>query len=286
MSNPTPPIPPGPGGSDPAPPARTTWRMRLGRWWPAVVGAGVILALLNDGTALVGQAAHSVQRAFEGSSTPAHTDPPPPAESTNPPVGITGAADTSEVHVGDCLADDGGLVSCQVGHRQEVIGTGTDAQDCTTSHLTRYLGGRPDVDVLNDRISAVAAATDGAPLCLAVVAAPAVEGSAADTLGLRRIGDVWRRCHDATTDAEVACSVPHTGEFVSWADNGAGSSSALCEDRVRVYTDTPYQSLAGDLAVSLVRTDAGQGCRLDLRSPGQLSESLRGLGARALPLVT
>lgn len=179
---------------------------------------------------------------------------------------------------GTCLVDSlDAEVPCDRAHAYEVIST----TECTTEALIRFLGGRPDVEVLRVEPMQLAVPAER-EAC--VVAPPSPE------MTLRSVRDalqepggaVWRRCADArTANDSVPCNEPHTAEFVLVESSTAVDCIQVSEN----YTGAPLSRLKGSISVETVSYADGPHCLLVVQGGELLSDTLRNIGTATLPLI-
>ena len=233
-----------------------------------VAGVGALLYLLFPGMFPVKPSGPT------GAASTASTSMPAFASTTS------SASDVDRPSVGDCLTVETAVVNCSEPHALEIVGDRNIPCDHDT--LVRYLGGVGGVDVLDVNPSSgtvgitagrcVVALPDGAPNAV----------SARDALRRGRSGDVWRRCVDtAIDDDRVACSLPHTGEYI-----GLVPGSINCEEAFEAYTQLPFAQVSDRLSLARVQPSgvSSQSCRVSVLGHNVLTESLRDLRTRALPV--
>jgi hypothetical protein len=183
---------------------------------------------------------------------------------------------------GDCLADDGSLAPCTAVHRYELLGT--PGEDCDADAALAHLGGRSDVDVLLVGPEQVALSGGGQACALGDPEGQALTGPLADAF-VRGTGARWRWCSDARSGRDVPCSEPHTAEYVGTA---APAPDLLgCQAAAEDYLEARFARVADRLTVTVVPAQPGSQrptCSVNARGTQVLTDTLRGIGAEALPL--
>jgi len=175
---------------------------------------------------------------------------------------------------GACLYR-GTAVDCADPHDAESIGP---AANCTSTRLVSHLGGTPSIDVTAPDARVAVATVGGRSVC-AITRAQAWTGEARGALADARSAG-WRWCTDTKkTQATVPCNQPHDAEIVALSDTAPN-----CIDAARTYTGTTWADLEADLTVRPFRRDARHGCLLETRGVAKLTDTVRALGTRALPL--
>ncbi|NKE10768.1 MULTISPECIES: hypothetical protein [Kocuria] len=177
---------------------------------------------------------------------------------------------------GACLnsvEDISSVVACDTAHFGEIIGAG-DA--CSIEAATRYMGGNPDVDVL-DRGVSVSMVDD---VCVLSVEGQQVAVSFAGALDLND-GVALRECLNGRTAEFVPCSNDHTGEVVARVSSDS-TGSLDCSQQATTYMDRSPASVFKELTVEQINTDSARRCMVSVRADNRwLETSLRALGNRS-----
>jgi hypothetical protein len=246
---------------------------------PLLVLAAAVASIASFAVAIFGSPFEAGDAAGDkarvrASSTPAASSP-----------GSSSSAVTSPKS-GDCLTPALATVPCTSLHRYEIIAA--RAQTCGAADLARYLGGHPGREILLVGPKKVAL-HDGGNACVVVdpggnASAPAA-GALATAASAR-----WRRCIDERTDAaSVACSVPHTSEFVG-VDGNVAPDGAACRSAAETYMQLSLDRVSDRLAVAVIPTrdvaDPAPRCLVRvLGDDNVLVDTLRRVGVKALPIV-
>lgn len=239
-------------------------------YWAIVVGVATVLgALFTILSYTSGGEDTNREAGPSGTTTSAAQD----AQASEEP--FTGR---EPITPGTCLSASGpmAVTSCDAAHAYEVFAF----NDCSESSLVQYLGGQPEVEVL--QVEPAKVQRDGQALCVVQDPAQTSLSSARNVLQTAEHSR-WRLCHDARVDAEVPCSEKHTGEFVRPGKSGA--QPADCRQSVEEYLDARYTDFAPRLQVATLRLDEGPVCVVSARGRDLLNASVRNLGSHALPLV-
>ena len=200
------------------------------------------------------------------------------SETSGSPVELTSGA----LGAGICLDGALGAVDCSARHQYEVVGPGGDA--CTPDAVVTHLGGEVTLDVVILEARSVEAAGD--QVCVAAVNNRELVSPLHEAL--RQAGSAqWRRCLDTRlSPRDVPCNEDHTAEYV-----GAGASSQEttdCVPTVEQYMGVTLSRVNDRLKVDTVRLDldgqASQRCLISVLGSAVLTDSVRSIEARALPL--
>jgi hypothetical protein len=201
----------------------------------------------------------------------ANTSPDPSKSPVRPPT----------IAVGSCLTDDGSLVACSAQHRSEVIKVPGDS--CGQDDLVRYLSGVPGIDVMvtSPKIIAEGVASGYCVVDLPVGVSDVMvwQGHLPDG----RSADAWRRCFDADTDDDrIPCSLTHTGEYM-----GLKPGVADCAVSFEQYARIRFEEVSDHLSLSRVQipSESSQSCLARVLGGDKLSQSIRDLRTRTLPLI-
>jgi hypothetical protein len=246
-----------------------------------VVGMGVLVGL-TDGTLSL------IDRMFARGGGPVSetTANPAPAPSTTTP-GVRPEPSVTptpvSIGVGTCLTEDLAPVDCGALHRFEVMTT--DDAACTTPTVIDYMGGRTGTDVVLASAELVQPSTGGEEVCAVRGAGGPTSESAADALQ-RGAGSRWRWCIDTRSGRDVPCDVPHQAEYVG-VDVPAPDVEA-CQAAAERYLEASFDRVADRLQLSLSPVGSTPSlrppCVVVARGSAVLTDSIRGVGARALPL--
>lgn len=202
-----------------------------------------------------------------------------PTATTSSPSASVAANTAGAVAVADCLP--AGLeksVPCDVSHAYEVVSLG----DCTYDSFIRYLGGRPDVEIIRVQPRTVSAGSTGRVCVVQDPAGAATFTSVRNVL--LRDGSAWRRCaDDRIKDENVPCSQEHTSEYV-WTSHS--QSPVDCEKAAEIYLGAPPSNFQGRLRVVTQNYSTGPVCLVATEGADLLTASLRNIGVSALPIVS
>ncbi len=250
---------------------------RAGRTRLGLQVLGALLAVLGLAAALVPQRASTTGAGPVSAPSPGSS--PLPVPSSTPPVTRPPGDPGPRAPVaGYCLpraADR--VLDCRTAHTYEVVHLGA----CDAARVVRYLGGDPAVDVLLTAPRAVQLL--GTQSC--VVNDPRAEPSFGSARGALQgeFGAAWRRCLDMRTgDDSIACSEPHSGEYVL---RSPPAPPIACDEAARRYLGAPMSNFIGQLEVRRTESASGIACVVAVRGADRLGDSLRNLGTSALPLV-
>ena len=115
-----------------------------------------------------------------------------------------------------------------------------------------------------------------------------LRGSAKDVLQ-SGTGAEWRRCFDRAKGKNVSCSTVHTGEYVA-TGNSKRATDADCLVAATTYLDQLPGNLVEDLIVRPINVKSGHPdparCIIDARGNHRLTDSVRNLGSRPVPVLT
>jgi hypothetical protein len=212
-----------------------------------------------------------------GPSTPAVSE-----RSPSPGLGASPASAT----IGACLDSRRAAVPCTSAHRYEVVAA--PAPTCAAADAIQYLGGHPARDMLLAAPVTLSLPGQGT---VCAIAGPNDETTYATARGaLGGEGSArWRRCLDErVADDAVPCSRPHTGEFIG-ANGVVAPDAAQCRAAAEVYMGLTLDRVSDRLAVAVVKTqrvnDGRPRCFIRVLGNDLLTDTLRAIGARALPIV-
>ena len=198
-----------------------------------------------------------------------------PASSTPPQTMARGS-----VAKADCVTSGGQKVSCSTIHQFQIVSL--DPADCSPDALVRYLGGNPRLEVLLKGPRHFSLPDSITPAC--VLEAPGAEPLSApqENVLQRGEGSQWRRCYNAGVDTDVACSDPHTAEYVRSGTPDA-SGVAACTAAAAEYMQTSLRRVEGELSVETIGEPPSQMCRIKVTSRNMLVGSLRNLRTGPIP---
>ena len=248
------------------------------RWqWARKVNAHPVAYLLGFiAIPIIALGIDSVDLLHGWNDPPASTSPSSASsnsESSPPTAGASAIATQGAAPEGSCLDADNEATPCDAPHVSEVFdATG----DCSVTSLLRYLGGKPDGDVLLSSLEIASTDDHGASLCTVSSPIGSLVGNNEDVL-LSTAGDAWRRCLDELM-REIPCANEHKSEVIY--DGISGGEAVDCARRADEYLDTPFAHRARDL--ELLQND--RTCVISARGDNILTGSLRRLGTSALPL--
>ncbi|GAA3574592.1 hypothetical protein GCM10022235_50260 [Kribbella ginsengisoli] len=213
------------------------------------------------------------------STTPVSTPTPTETSPGTPRLSTPTAAGTTPADGPRCWTVARVVIDCRETHRYEEIPT---TAACDQAAVVGYLGGLATLDVL----VAHAAVVPGGGC--SVDPGRDLSGSAKDVL---RSGTAaaWRRCYDGAVHKNVACSVPHTGEYLATGSLRRASDDE-CQLAALAYLDQTPGNLSDDLVVRPLDVKTGTPdsarCSIDARGNHQLTGSVRSLGPRPVPLAS
>ena len=170
-------------------------------------------------------------------------------------------------------------IDCRESHRYERVEPATDT--CSRENVTSFLGGRWPVDVIIARPTM----WPGWPCMLD--AGRDVRGSAKDVL-LTSAGS-WRKCYDGRRARTVGCSELHTGEYIGTgslrrADPGDCAAAATAYMNQSL-TDDIGQDIEVDVLDVKTNQPIPERCLISARGNHQLTDTVRNLGVRPVPIA-
>jgi hypothetical protein len=196
----------------------------------------------------------------------------------NSPKRSPARAATSVAEASGCLTSNYQPVDCREQHRYELL-----SQNCSTSALLDYMGGRAGLDV-----ALVHPVTWNDGQCL-LDAGRDISSSAKDVLAADVGDDGWRRCYDARRNRIIPCDEPHSGEYVATGAKGK-ASQAECEEAAGTYMERSIAANADLLRVHVIaNTDDDQNsprCLISVRGTQRLAGSLRRLAVNTVPIAS
>jgi hypothetical protein len=199
------------------------------------------------------------------------------------PVGQEGGpakADTATgqpVAVGQCLLEDSPS-ACDDGHNGQVVSLGGT---CDMGAFVRFAGGDPAREVIASSVSLRPSAASGTTVCAVRMTSP--QWVSAQGILTTRRGDFARRCFHDTPREEVGCDVPHTREAVAVRTAG-GTSDINCQAAATAYLGIDFQRFSAELTLERSMSSLGTTCWVKARGHNVLTESVRSVGTRSLPL--
>lgn len=202
----------------------------------------------------------------------------PPAGSPavlTPPTARTPSAPPATTPATTCRAEDGQPAPCT----DTGAGLVTAVDPCTPEDALRTLGIDPDLRQLDVRAEVV----EGHCLIFPGAVAHRAGASADDIrrLPASEAATILSLCYASASGPEVACSTPHTIEYVGpWLDQTQGSADKLCDDAARRYTNRTFDSPTEELAV--VKLTAPGKFRCAVTAPQPLTSSLWQIGGAAI----
>lgn len=240
--------------------------------WLLLVGSATIVS------AVVAIAGITIVRHddSEVSTLPSATSSPqvsPPRNATDSPSGY---------QVGACLTSAHVETSCTGEHQFEVISESA----CSRTLAVTYLGGDPLRDIL---LVSPTQLRVSSTVTRCVVADPRGVSYEPARNALRGgSSGRWRRCLDTrSAPTVVACSELHTGEYVG-VEEGTAADGATCRAAATDYMRTSLERVSDHIAVDVIPTknvhDGRPRCLLRVLGADVLTDTLRGIGVRALPL--
>jgi hypothetical protein len=281
MTDVLPPPPPDPEPDEPPapawapPPEEARGRVaRLARnpWLYLAVAAATILGPIATLVAprLVSRAGNDDVRPPATSRPAVSADP-----ATRAAAGVAG--------VGDCV-DEARVVPCTSGHQYEVVAA---SGSCTATVAMAYLGGDPLRDVLLRAPSTLVVA--GRSLCVVQTPGAATTFSPAKDALRGPASGRWRRCVDERFANEVlACSSRHTVELIG-SGGPVAPDAAQCRTAAEAYMGVALDRVSDRLAVAAIPTtnvdDGSPRCLVRVLGHSLLTDTVRGIGVRALPVV-
>lgn len=236
---------------------------------------GLVVALVADSLSVVsffaGPEATAAPASVSASSQPTSMTPPDDPPESGP------AATSPTPHSGSACSTASGVVTdCELEHRYEAFDG-----DCTVAGLIRWLGGRPDLDVVRAGVSPMDTGACRADFRVDV------RGSAAGAL-LADTADVLRRCYDSRSDAVVSCSQPHSAEYVAAPSSGVARPEE-CESAADDYLEIDPQRRSDELRVRRIGSspaaEDNARCVIEVVGSQRLAASVRGLRNTALDWV-
>lgn len=263
-------------GASKSPRSASRSRRRLGAMLIAAGSAlGVTIAMAADSL--------SIYSFFSGPpatgrsvSSPATAGSSAPTPATHTPSDPSGAAAPTEPTGSPCANAAGTTVDCELPHRYESFNG-----ECTVAGLVRWMGGRPDIDVVRAGVRAI---DDGS--CRADFRID-VTGSGSGALA-RSDAAVFRRCYDSRSNAVLSCNQPHTVEYVAASSPGMAKSGD-CESAATGYLNIAAQRRSDELRVKRIESSPTAGdnarCVIEVLGSQRLAVSVRGIGQEQLHWV-
>lgn len=231
-------------------------------WWAAVATILTLIATVVIGGLTLGQTTTGERGKTAG----------PRASGTDSRTGGS-TVKSPETSTDACWTSDRAPSSCNVPHRFAAV----DAS-CEPADVIRYLGGRPDLDVVHPTV----VSGFGAPcvLDLGVDWTGSVRGALATAAG-----DAFRTCYSKVKDVDVPCDEPHVGEYVATGSEDL-ADAPLCIAAADRYLETSIAQHDNEIRVEpLTDTHRAARCLIVLRLQNQtLNVSLRRLGAGQVPI--
>ncbi len=245
----------------------------FGPVWKVFIGIGEVAASI----AVIAGAIH-----FIGGDPP-KADPTSSSNQTSVapqlPSAMPASSSPTSVAGAKCWTSAKVVVDCQETHRYEEI---PQVPSCDQGVVTGFLGGVATVDVLVARPASMPGSS-----CV-LDAGHELRGSAKDALQSES-GAVWRRCSDRAAGKNVPCSTVHTGEYVA-TGNSSRATDPVCLVAAATYLDQLPGNLVEDLTVRAINVKSGHPdparCIVEARGNHRLTDSVRNLGSRPVPVLT
>lgn len=174
-----------------------------------------------------------------------------------------------------CRAEDGQPAPCT----DSGAGLVSAVDRCTPEDALRTLGIEPGLRQLDVRAEVV----DGHCLLLPGAVAERAGASAEHIRGLpaSEPATILSLCYASASGPEVACSAPHTIEYVGpWLDQTQGSADQVCDAAARRYTNRTFDSPTEELAVVMLTAPGKYRCAV--AAPEPLTSSLWQRGGAAI----
>lgn len=193
-----------------------------------------------------------------------------PAASNNQPQQL----DLPKYHVGDCLTDDAQIINCATAHTAQVFSTNSA---CSLDILYDYLD-MSETDVLRPDLT-LETLPDGASCVVSIDDNVLLTGSLGKAFtGTRsQLSSQLRHCLDIDLNP-VGCNTPHHGEVT-----GVAPDSASCLSVTSKYLGWAGQEIPADLSHT-TRGVHRRECLLTVKGSNALTQTLRDIGRRALPI--
>lgn len=225
----------------------------------------LVLAALPKIVDLAANALTVADHLPSGSSSPERRG----GEPANQPARSSSSSSQSAAIQLGCLTGSGGSsIDCELGHGAELF-----QGSCDTEGLVSWMGGRPDIDVPR---GAANARHDG--ICVADLRV-LVEGTAANGFSGAN-SSVLRKCFDDRTASVVACSQPHTAEYVA-AEVGGIADRGACEKAAHSYLGVAIAERSTELRVRVIKSvpkgDDRARCIIEVIGSQRLDRTVRSL---------
>lgn len=252
-------------------------------WWTLLVAVMTVAGAAASIWAATGGGA--AQESPPGGGPTGTTPAPstsPPAE-PEPDTRDPGEEAPPRLARGDCVTDEASPVPCTAVHRYELVAD--PGEDCDVDAALAHLGGRPDVDVLLVGPQRLTLPGDREACVLGDPEGEVLAGPIADAF-VRGAGARWRWCGDARSGRDVPCSEPHTDEYVGTPE--PAPDLAACQAAAEAYLGARFARVADRLTVTVSPAPPDlqrPTCSVSARGTQVLTDTLRGIGAKALPLA-
>ena len=196
-----------------------------------------------------------------------------------PRTGSTRPASPTAWTIGRCLRANETPTRCDGPHDGEVFGAGVD---CNRNQFLTYAGGNPKLEILSSSLT-YRPTVDGTACKVVGLSAIDLSSSTRNILG-NGSGDALRRCLDGPDKKEVACSTPHTREYVFLGPT-TESVDVACNSKADVYIGSLSEDTLKQIRILQGTLGADTYCAVEVRGANVLTGSLRSLGDTALPLA-
>jgi hypothetical protein len=242
----------------------------------AVVGTCTVIGTVFAGMQVFGWGATSGTGPTTTITESPQSRVPSETQTSNQPP-PTSTSDAEAVSVGQCLLGDR-LSPCDDAHDGQVVRIGGA---CDTGAFVSFAGGDPMREIIGAAVTMRALELSGVRVCAVRMASP--QSISAQGILATSKGDFARRCFHDFMRQEVGCDVPHTREAVGVRPSGV-TYSLDCQAAATGYLGIEFQRFANDLALERSVSSLGTTCWVKARGYNVLTESIRSVGAKSLPL--
>jgi hypothetical protein len=148
------------------------------------------------------------------------------------------------------------------------------------NRLVRYMGGDPNIDVLNSTLSVRPIKQGVQDLC--AVKTSGFQGPLKMVL-MSRLGDRYRQCWERATGVEIPCDKPHVSE-TTYVRSSPSAESINCPARAAVYLGVGIEQFNAQLQNRQQTTGQTILCLVSVLGDNSLTSSVRDVRQNSLPL--